>query len=70
MMTTRRRNRVQRRAQQEAPDPAHAPGKRKRGAPRDTEPAPHRIEPQPGHDQPWVPTNGLVGRKRRSARRS
>jgi hypothetical protein len=47
-------------------DPAHAPGKAKRGAPPAVA-TPPQAEHDPGqHDQPWVPTSGLVGRSRRS----
>ena len=50
-------------------DPAHAPGKRHRGPPAQQAPE-HRDPPEKrSHDQPWVPTSGLVGRPRRSARR-
>ena len=49
-------------------DPAHAPGKRRLGRTADvTTPQQVRIERR--RHQPWVPTSGLVGRKRRSARR-
>lgn len=48
-------------------DPAHAPGKRKRGAPPAMGRTAPKSEPASGqHDQPWVPTSGLVGRSRRS----
>ena len=49
-------------------DPAHAPGKRRIGRPAD-ETMPHRVRLERRRHQPWVPTSGLVGRKRRSARR-
>jgi hypothetical protein len=49
-------------------DPAHAPGKRRLGGPVD-ETVPHRVRVERRRHQPWVPTSGLVGRKRRSARR-
>ena len=50
-------------------DPVHSPGKRKRGpAPVEINaPVEHELEQK--QDQPWIPTSGLVGRKRRSARR-
>jgi hypothetical protein len=54
----------------EVVDRAHAPGKRRLFPPRTAERA---AKPAPAtrmHDQPWVPTSGLVGRSRRSARRS
>ena len=53
----------------DAVDRAHAPGKRNLG------PAPGAAHlpaaPAGGHaqHQPWVPTSGLIGRSRRSARR-
>lgn len=49
-------------------DPAHAPGKRRLGRPAD-EAVPHRVRVERWRHQPWVPTSGLVGRTRRSARR-
>lgn len=49
-------------------DPAHAPGKRRIGRAAD-EVAPHQMQVERRRHQPWVPTSGLVGRKRRSARR-
>lgn len=50
-------------------DPVRAPGKRHRGRPADSDgPDDVLVERQP--HQPWIPTSGLVGRKRRSARRS
>lgn len=50
-------------------DPAHAPGKRKRGAPPGAKGAKPGAETRSDqHDQPWVPTSGLVGRSRRSPR--
>ena len=48
--------------------PAHAPGKRKIG-PMADQAAPPRVRVERRRHQPWVPTSGLVGRKRRSARR-
>lgn len=52
-----------------APDPAHAPGKRGKGPPPATVSSPRAAPPTRTHDQPWVPSSGLVGRSRRSARR-
>lgn len=53
-----------------AADPAHAPGKRKRAlGPQAIEPGTEEA-PSPMHDQPWIPTSRLLGRFRRSARRS
>lgn len=49
-------------------DPAHAPGKRRLGRVAD-EAKPRRSKLVRRRHQPWVPTSGLVGRKRRSARR-
>lgn len=54
---------------QPAEDPAHAPGKRKLGPPANAGKAPHDPLTESHKHQPWVPTSGLVGRKRRSARR-
>jgi len=51
------------------PDPAHAPGKAHRGAPPAAKQRAEANPAAPAHDQPWVPTSGLVGRSRRSARR-
>lgn len=53
------------------PDPAHAPGKRHKGPPPEDALPPRRVAKgaKPVHHQPWIPTNGLVGRKRRSPRR-
>jgi hypothetical protein len=50
-------------------DPSHAQGKRKLGPPPEVE-APPTASIERRRHQPWVPTSGLVGRKRRSARRS
>lgn len=50
-------------------DPAHAPGKRRLGRVADAA-TPHHVRIEGRRHQPWVPTSGLVGRKRRSARRS
>lgn len=50
-------------------DPTRAPGKRHRGRPDDAA-APTEVAVERPARQPWVPTSGLVGRKRRSARRS
>lgn len=50
-------------------DPAHAPGKRRIGRPADAA-TPHQVRLERGRHQPWIPTSGLVGRTRRSARRS
>ena len=49
-------------------DPAHAPGKRRIGRVAD-EAAPPKVRLERPRHQPWVPTSGLVGRQRRSARR-
>lgn len=49
-------------------DPAHAPGKRRLGPTADA-PTPRQVRIERTRHQPWVPTSGLVGRKRRSARR-
>lgn len=32
--------------------------------------APHPMPAHPAHDQPWIPTGGLVGRKRRNERKA
>ncbi len=50
-------------------DAAHAPGKRRLGLPMTPPGQPAAQAPRRGHDQPWIPTSGLVGRTRRSARR-
>jgi hypothetical protein len=50
-------------------DPAHAPGKRRIGRMADAA-VPRQVGLERRRHQPWVPTSGLVGRKRRSARRS
>ncbi len=50
-------------------DPAHAPGKHHLAPLPGTGRAAPRTGAVPPHDQPWVPTSGLVGRTRRSARR-
>ena len=49
-------------------DPAHAPGKRRTG-PVAGSVAPPQVRLERRRHQPWIPTSGLVGRKRRSARR-
>ena len=49
-------------------DPAHAPGKRRLGPTADSA-TPQQVRIERRRHQPWVPTSGLVGRKRRSARR-
>ena len=49
-------------------DPAHAPGKRRIGRTADAA-TPRQVRIERQKHQPWVPTSGLVGRKRRSARR-
>jgi hypothetical protein len=49
-------------------DPAHAPGKRRLGRAAD-DATPRQVRLERRRHQPWVPTSGLVGRKRRSARR-
>jgi hypothetical protein len=49
-------------------DPAHAPGKRRLGRSAD-DTAPPRVRVERRRHQPWIPTSGLIGRKRRSARR-
>jgi hypothetical protein len=51
-------------------DQAHAPGKRRMGPPPIAARAARATPARRTHDQPWVPTSGLVGRTRRSARRS
>jgi hypothetical protein len=51
------------------PDPAHAPGKRRRGPPPEQGRAAGEEPGRRRQHQPWVPTSGLVGRTRRSARR-
>jgi hypothetical protein len=51
-------------------DPAHAPGKRGIGPPPGTPSSPRTAPLARTRDQPWVLTSGLVGRQRRSARRS
>jgi hypothetical protein len=49
--------------------PGHAPGHKHTGPPPEVPmPRGHDL-PQP-HDQPWVPTGGLVDKQRRSERRS
>lgn len=50
-------------------DPAHAAGKRKLGPPPETGQRLLEGHTKQARDQPWVPTSGFVGRKRRSARR-
>jgi hypothetical protein len=54
---------------EEAPDRAHAPGKRRLGPPPSVARSRQGMVAARTHDQPWVPTSGLVGRTRRSARR-
>ena len=49
-------------------DPAHAPGKRRIGRVADAA-TPPQVRLERRRHQPWVPTSGLVGRTRRSARR-
>lgn len=49
-------------------DPAHAPGKRRLGPTADAA-TPQQVRIERRRHQPWVPTSGLVGRTRRSARR-
>ncbi|MFP5487560.1 MAG: hypothetical protein ACLGHQ_04560 [Acidimicrobiia bacterium] len=49
-------------------DPAHAPGKRRLGRTADVA-TPRQVRVERARHQPWVPTSGLVGRTRRSARR-
>lgn len=49
-------------------DPAHAPGKRRLARATAMATPPSARVARSKH-QPWVPTSGLVGRKRRSARR-
>ena len=50
------------------PDPAHAPGKTSLGPPpKGRRPRPARVAGL--RHQPWLPTSGLIGRQRRSARR-
>lgn len=51
-----------------ADDPVHASGKRHRRRLAD-QATPRRVRVRRRRNQPWVPTSGLVGRKRRSARR-
>jgi hypothetical protein len=51
------------------PDPAHAPGKRGLGPPQETAHMPPPAQVERTRHQPWVPTSGLIGRTRRSARR-
>jgi hypothetical protein len=46
----------------------HAPGHRHRGPPPKVQ-MPHAAQTKKPHDQPWVPTGGLVDRLRRSERR-
>jgi hypothetical protein len=50
-------------------DPVHAPGKRRLGRMTDAA-TPRQVRIERRRHQPWIPTSGLVGRKRRSARRS
>jgi hypothetical protein len=50
-------------------DPAHAPGKRRLGPPAQQAQEHHETPAKRMHDQPWLPTSGRVGRRRRSARR-
>ncbi|MEZ5081354.1 MAG: hypothetical protein R2878_12015 [Thermoleophilia bacterium] len=60
---------LRRRLLRSSVDRAHAPGKRTLGpAPDVTEPRSIRTEQR--RNQPWIPTSGLIGRIRRSARRS
>ena len=48
-------------------DPAHAPGKRRKGqaGPKRTGASRRQVDNRAQY-QPWIPTSGLVGRKRRS----
>jgi hypothetical protein len=50
-------------------DLAHAPGKRHIRPTRTPVDVPRNEPAKRMHDQPWLPTSGLVGRSRRSARR-
>jgi hypothetical protein len=52
------------------PDPAHAPGKHKKGPPPVKGHATGRAPTGARTHQPWLPTSGLIGKTRRSARRS
>jgi hypothetical protein len=52
------------------PDPAHAPGKHRKGPPPVEGHATRRAPTSGTAHQPWLPTSGLIGKKRRSARRS
>lgn len=69
-MSTRRRILKRRRIGDRVTDPAHAPGKRRKAPPPDADLPNRGQSAQSRRDQPWVPTSGLIGRKRRSARRS
>jgi hypothetical protein len=53
----------------DASDRAHAPGKQHLGRVRTLAGFARNEPAKRPHDQPWVPTSGLVGRSRRSARR-
>ena len=49
--------------------PGHAPGHRHLGPPPDVPEPRGARDRKPQHDQPWVPTGGLVDKQRRSERR-
>jgi hypothetical protein len=51
-------------------DPAHAPGKHRKSPPPLQGRAAQRTPAGARAHQPWVPTSGLIGKQRRSARRS
>jgi hypothetical protein len=54
----------------DAHEPAHAEGKRHVELPSSARTPTSKAAGKRQHDQPWVPKSGLVGRTRRSARRS
>lgn len=47
----------------------HGPRQRRGGPPPRAEEPHQESHAAAAHDQPWLPTSGLVGRSRRSARR-
>lgn len=50
--------------------PGHAPGHRHLGPPPEVPEPPELIDRARPHNQPWVPTGGLIDRLRRSERRN
>lgn len=75
-MSHKSRRRHQTRAPEQPPlrlpladSASHGPQERPGGPPPQTEEPHEQPHGRKAHDQPWLPTSGLVGRSRRSARR-